>query len=234
MTPHALATYCFAPAEFWITLAKSIFDYQTLIAGILALIAGALAGAPVWKQLRMMRAQNEAGFRKIVADRLQETDDRISLVRGLIITPMNDIGREAEIYHEGHVPDIREEWAFGQEQNVERLRTTLQGWSSSHRDIEPVETAKARLIEHVKGVAEVLYLIHRPDSVSMMQDDREVPDEDYAKWCEESEAAKVKLEPAVSGVNRAFKDLESEYDALRADLNLRLRRIDDRIIGGIT
>lgn len=224
--------YCLIASKFWTAFAAFMFNYQTLIAGILAVAAAGLAGAPVWRQLRMMRAQTEAGFRQIVVDRLKETVARAVEARAFVATPMDDIGRITQYCADGEIPEVDSQWAFHLESNVTGARQNLEAWASSHRDVGPVEAAKAKLIDALKIVESVLYDVHRPDSTADMGEDQDISPEVYAEWNAESEIAKGKLGSSSGAVMRSLRALEAEYTNLRASLNQRLRQIDDQIIGG--
>lgn len=227
--------YCvilWALETVWTSLSSFFFNYQTLVAGILAVAAAGLAGAPVWQQLRMMRAQTEAGFRQIIVERLTETGLRAAKVKAFVVAPLQDIGRETEICAPDEVPDIDPEWAFHMGQIVTGARRCIEDWAATHRDIEPVESAKAKLVLALQSVEDVLDDIHRPDSVTMMNEDEDIPDATLEQWRAESREAMGKLDIVAGAANRAFVALEVEYRKLRDALNLRLRQIDDQIIKG--
>lgn len=95
-----------------------IYNYQTLIAGGLALLAAFIASALVVEQVRVARLQSAVMTRDVLIDRLRSVGAR----RGLVGTSVRSITDDfnAAIYPdpEGGEADIHPEWAHGAAQAV--------------------------------------------------------------------------------------------------------------------
>ena len=72
----------------WVGAGTFIYQYQTLVTGILAIGAAWYAGAPVWRQLKDSNLQTSIMHRETLAIRQREAEERAARVAKAIDGPL--------------------------------------------------------------------------------------------------------------------------------------------------
>ena len=207
-----------------------IYHYQTLITGTAALVAAFLAGWPVWRQLAMMRAQSEAMLRSIVVQRLKDTKARSRFVDKTLSSTMSRLNNDLH-YAEEMGRQIDEFWASDVEQALYTSFRQLRSWSDSHRDIESIEIAKSDLLNRIEDMTQKLNEVHWPHHNQQHDEDHSISDADWQHMLRRSDEAKDELSDDAAALRGALSALYQAYQEHSTALNLRLREIDDLLLG---
>lgn len=197
-----------------------IYNYQTLITGILAIGAAWYAGAPVWRQLKDSNLQTRIMHRETLAIRLREAEERAARVAKAIDDPLwkaQDVTSDPA----GEPLEISEHDAFGVEQLIEgRLDwylVTLEGTEDA-----PVEEAKAALKSALKDLTDTLSDVHWPAHNDQSGEDYSMTDTEWAEVLQKAEDGKKLATAKVSAAwkaNRALKDAQqASIDGLRRQI----------------
>ena len=204
--------------------------WQTLITGILALIAAGLALRPVYKQLALMRAQNNVMVRETIGHMILQLDahrDRVHEITGKRLTDVHSAIYRFENY--GETKGIGE-WASQQQSEFTSAESELKTLFIQSHDVEAIEDQKAALLASVQDFSGVLWDIYAPDYAFMFPEDCNWSDEERAAAVVRSSEAEKELDAKASSVSAAVRQLNEAYAAQRAGLVRRLRVIDDRLL----
>ena len=77
---HALQQAMEIFTNVWNVIASLIYEYQTLLTGVIAIGAAYYAGRPVWQQLEATNLQSRIMLRDTLASRLREAQVRYQRV----------------------------------------------------------------------------------------------------------------------------------------------------------
>lgn len=197
-----------------------IYNYQTLVAGLLAIGAAWYAGAPVWRQLNDSNLQTRIMHRETLAIRLREAEERTARVAKSIDEPLWTAQRVTSDAA-GEPVEIGEHDAHGVEQmflgTLDWYLVTLEGAEDA-----PVEVAKTALKGALKDLTDTLSDVHWPAWNDQHGEDYSMTDEQWAKVLrradEGAKHASVKVSAAWKA-NRALKDAQqATIDGLRRQI----------------
>lgn len=148
----------------WAGAGTFIYNYQTLITGVLAIGAAWYAGAPVWRQLKDSNLQTHIMHRETLAIRLREAEERAVRVAKAIDDPLwkaQDVTSDPA----GEPLEISEHDAHGVEQmilgSLDWYLNTLEGTEDA-----AVEEAKAALKAALKDLTDTLSDVHWPPTTT--------------------------------------------------------------------
>ena len=204
----------------WAGAGTFIYNYQTLITGILAIGAAWYAGAPVWRQLKDSNLQTRIMHRETLAIRLREAEERAARVAKAIDDPLWQAQRVTSD-PAGEPVEIGEHDAFGVEQTIlgtlDWYLVTLEGTEDA-----PVEAAKAALKSALKDLTDTLSDVHWPAHNDQTGEDYSMTDEEWAevlrRAAEGAKLATVKVSAAWKA-NRSLKDAQqASIDGLRRQI----------------
>jgi hypothetical protein len=135
--------------------------WQTLIAGILALTAAIWALRPVYKQLALAPAQNDAVLREKVGEIILQLDANAAEVFSIMSKRMVDLNNNLGWY-EVHEKDYKfDEWCGEQQQEFIHAGIELKATFARSHDVEVVETRKADLLATVEALNGILWEVQR-------------------------------------------------------------------------
>ena len=213
----------------WLVLASSkfIYDYQTLVTGVLAVGAAYYGASPVWRQLRDSNLQTQIMLREGLAERLHETEERTARVSKEID---DGLWKAQELTSDPHgdAPRISEQDAFGLEQMIEGR---LNWYLVTLRDTETayVEDAKRELKKALDSLTDTLSDIHWPAHNDQSGEDYSKTDEEWAEVLQKAETGKSSVAQKVSDAWEANRALKSAHEKWIGELRKRISRLDLRI-----
>jgi hypothetical protein len=211
----------------WTALWCVVYDFQTLLTGLVAIGVAILAGIPVWRQLRDSNLQTRISHRETLANLLRDSLRRYARVDKSISAPLS-LARRVTIDPDGEAIEISTEDAHG----VGQMLHGVLDWylvvlaDTEHGDIEKRKPALKAALE---DLAETLDDAHWADINDQDQDGERIPDE---KWVEiVARCAEAKLEAAdkVATVGTAYGDLREAQGAWTKMLRTQIAKLDQQI-----
>lgn len=215
-------------------LPQFIKDYQSLLAGLMALLAAGIALRPVYKQLHVNQVQTAIAARELLFGRTRTIEHRRKVAAHAIRTITSDF--MARLYQgdpEGE-PDIDINWAFESDQIVGQVIEEFQLQQSSMGDREAIDEKRTQLIQVATELRNCLTDIHQFHSYDF--DDHE------NGWTEEeteekrtaaevaSKEAEKHLDAKIRAVAKSGKGLDDAYVAELDEIRIRVRQINKLVL----
>jgi hypothetical protein len=235
----AFVTFLFGCSGFSVTAStcgacRFIYDYQSLLAGGVAVGAALFALIPVYDQLQLSRLQSAVMSRDVLVKRLTTTEARRNAALRQSKSMTSDL--ESILFPgDADVPAaVVPEWAFHSESIVADAMAKLEATQQSQSDPTQVNAVRSKVIAAANDLKECLYLIPLPARTPW--DDVElglthVQQEAAATKADlEAKAAERDLPTRISAVRKAANELDGAYDIVLGTLRARLRKIDDFIL----
>jgi hypothetical protein len=220
------------PVGRW--LAKFIYDYQSLIAGVLAFGIAWYALRPIYRQLHIAQLQMAISEREVLITRLAEVERRSQGVAKELTTITSDFSQQLYSHDEQDEPNITSEWAHGAEQIVSQVISGLKRQQITKADDPVFDDRRAAVIAAADVLEDCLRDIHQVDSIDL--DDQEygftvaqIADE-KAKLERASEVAQSALTACIRDVSEARDELDAEYNRALAALRDRIRQINELLL----
>lgn len=211
----------------WAGAGAFIYNYQTLITGVLAIGAAWYAGAPVWRQLKDSNLQTRIMHRETLALRLREAEERAVEVARAIDDPLwkaQDVTSDPA----GEPLEISEHDAHGVEQMIlgrlDWYLITLEGTEDA-----AVEEAKAALKAALKDLTDTLSDVHWPAHNDQSGEDYSMTNEEWAEVLQKAEDGKKLATAKVSAAWKANRALKGAQQALINGLRRQLAALDQSI-----
>ena len=207
-----------------------LYDWQTLIGGVLALAAAIGAFIPVYKQLGLMRAQNEAIVRDKIGDMIVNLDSQAVAVTSITSKPLSDIHsalHHFETYGPGYIPA---EWANEQLSSLDKVESMLKALFAKSHDVEAIEACKLELLDALSALVSVLWDVFAVENADRFPEEYNWTDEERAAAVARSNEAEGEVQGIASRSSRAVIALSQAFEAQRASLVHRLRVIDDALL----
>ncbi|OAN99985.1 hypothetical protein A8B75_19175 [Sphingomonadales bacterium EhC05] len=204
--------------------------WQTLITGSLAFGAAFFALRPVYKQLSLMRAQNNVMVRSTIGEMILQLDAHREGVHKIVAKRLTDM--QSNLYHfDNHgVPNSVCDWANDRHNDFGIVQASLKALFITSHDVQSIEGQKAELLFAVNQLEETLWVIYRPEYADRNPEECNWTDEEIAAANASSSEAVNELESKTAGVSAATHQLYAAYETQRAALVRRLRVIDDRLL----
>jgi hypothetical protein len=219
---HGAATA--APHGWLCDVGVAIYDFQTLIAGVLAIGAAYYAARPVWRQLRDSNLQTKIQHRETLAGMLREAQDRFGRSGKSIAQPMVDLDRLTSDPAGEPIP-IGPHDAFAIEQ---RLQGELDWYLVDLRatEAEPVEAAKALLKEALDELLNTLNDVHWCEHNEQHDEDHSIPDDEWAAILVRSKEAELLAGDKAATARKALRALGDAQAAWVTSLRARIAKLD--------
>lgn len=211
----------------WAGAGTFIYNYQTLITGLLAIGAAWYAGAPVWGQLKDSNLQTRIMHRETLAIRLREDEERAARVAEAIDDPLwkaQDVTSDPA----GDPLEINEHDAFGVEQMIrgklDWYLVLLEGTQDTR-----VEQAKVALKEALKELTDTLSNVHWPAHNDQSGEDYAKTDEEWAEVLQKAKDGKTQAPEKVRAAWKANRVLKAAQEAVANELRQQIARLDQSI-----
>lgn len=211
-----------------------IYNFQSLLAGLMALGAAAYALRPVYKQLRVAQVQAAISTREVLLERANTIIRRKRNASDALKSITSDF--IADLYHndpEGG-PEIDINWAHSAEQVVTEVIDKLLVQQSGMGDREAIDDARGSVIKSATELRCCLTIIHQA-----FTHDFDDPDHDWdeqeklaeiAKAERASKAAEGELEAQISAVARAARELDDAFGTELSEVRVRVQQINDLVL----
>ena len=196
---------------------KYLYDWQGLIAGVIALMAAYVAARPVWRQLTLSVRDTLIGRLAAMESRQETTRELMSSITDLVsrFRPC-DNGQELD-------PDPY--LAFDAQDTVNRVVATLKADQQSSLDGELIDNKRRAAISAVRALAGCLFNIHAPDTIDFGGPD-EPAENERRDFEERADRSARELENRISAATKAAGDLEAAFLDGLEQLRQRIRRMD--------
>lgn len=201
-----------------------IYDFQTLLVGIAAIVVAVFAGIPVWRQLKDSNLQARISHRETLATLLRAALRRYAEVEKAVSEPMafasrvtsDPIGEPVEIEAEAahHLENM--------------LHGVLDWYLVTLRDTEhaDIEAAKSALKAALDRLVATLGEAHWADHNDQHDEDHDFSDEAWAEIEARCAAAKVEATERVGEVEQALRVLRGAQQQWVQSLRSQIARLD--------
>jgi hypothetical protein len=209
---------------WWPDILSFIEKYQTLIAGLIAILAAYITARPVWRQLEGMSIQANALYRDYVLEQIRRTDNRRTWYSKRLESFNEDVGRR--LYEmeerEGGVVDVN--WAHGAQQRATCLLDELQRHGET-RDLSAVERELSEVFSNLRRLVDTLDSVHRPHSMDQHDADHSFTDEEWAELKVAAEKAEVELSGVANALSQASMRLDAAFAAELSTFRQQLKQV---------
>lgn len=204
-----------------------IYDFQTRLTGLAAIIVAIFAGVPVWRQLKDTNLQTRISHRETLANLLRDALDRYEKVDRSIREPLSLASRLTSDFEGGAFPIDTED-----AHHLEQAFSGILDWYLVVLEAteEPdIEARKAGLKAALKTLLATLLDAHLADHNDQQQDDQRIPDDEWASIVTRCAEAKIEAATRVTQVEAAYRDLRAAQRARVQSLRTQIAKLDLRI-----
>lgn len=202
-----------------------VYDYQTLIGSILALIAAFIALKPVWTQLKLTALQTNIAHHETLKSLLAKAEERRSLVERTLVPLGNRVSAETFDDGECEAVDLQPDLAFSIEQEISSALSKCE--AGLFIDETPkMEELKNALFASYRHLMETLSYVHFPVSTDQVGEDYSIPDEEWQEFLQRAVDAQVELPKASAAANRAYAALRVEQNQWIEKLRKRIAKLE--------
>lgn len=204
-----------------------IYDFQTLLTGLAAIIVAIIAGIPVWRQLRDTNLQTRISHRETLANLLRGALRRYRRVDESIREPL--IAAHRVVYDPIGEPEVI---APEDAHRIENMFHGVLDWylvmlaETEHVDIE---TRKVTLKAALGRLVETLSDAHWADHNEQHDEDHDISDEDWAEILARNAEAKIEVSERLSEVDAAYRELQEAQQQWVQSLRSQIARLDLQI-----
>ena len=209
-------------------LLEILQDWQTLLAGLLAVIAAFVAILPVRAQLKQMRVQSAIGARDILARRIHELETRKLKESGALSKVVQDTLRALRP-GEGE-EEIDTEWAFESGKDVESLIGLLEERQREMKEPSTVENSRKTVLEALRNYSVALNAVHAPFSLDLDDPDHGLTQQQKLEIVAAGPIMEKEVIPRLTRVQEFWADhlriFEDELNLVRR----KVRQIDEAVV----
>lgn len=202
-------------ADVWsclVAIKNVVSEYQTLIAGCIAIVAAYLTARPVWKQLTGMNIQANTLLRNYVLEQLRRVANRRTWYSERLRKFNEDTGRriyEMDNFEKG---GINPHWAADNQQRAAHLLDQILKHGET-RDLSGVEGELTAVKGSLSKLIDTLDSIHRPFSMDQHDEDHCFTDQQWADLKAAGEKAEGELAGAASDLSEVSERLDEAFAA---------------------
>lgn len=217
-------------AAFGAALGSFIRDYQSLIAGLLAIIAAIIAAKPVWRQLDRMSIQTNAILREFLTDRIQITVRRRKWLAERLEPFTNAVLMRLYEMQESEVANVNIHWAFDKDHTASRLLDEMRRYRDDRHHSVAIRSQLDAVIEKLQILRDTFEKIHRTHSIDQVSEDYAISDEDWAAMQADGAKAETDLPRLALEFSEAVKILDVAFSRELTVLRERLGKTDDQLL----
>ncbi len=207
-----------------------IKDYQTLIAGLIAIAAAYLTARPVWRQLDRMSVQTNTMFRAFLSDRIESLKGRRRWLAKHLDPYRSQVTQR--LYEMRELEErLNVHWIFERAQITDSLVETLETYRSERRDAPAITAATDEIVESLTALAKDLHAIHRPASTDQSGEDYAYSDAEWAVIEQAAVTADKALDALVARFVAGVAALDEAFRAELDDLRDRMSQTDKALLG---
>jgi predicted transglutaminase-like cysteine proteinase len=204
--------------------------WQTLITGCLALGAAFVALLPVYKQLALMRAQNNVMVRSTIGEMILKLDSHRNHVHEIVAKRLTDMNSALHYFDNQGMLNDGGGWAGDQHRDFSNAQSALKALFNTSHDVTAIEKQKTKLLSAVNQLINTLWVIYAPEDADRFPEEDNWSEEEIASANALSNEAVGEVEPNTRAVFAAMHELNEAYEAEKATLVRRLRIIDDQLL----
>jgi hypothetical protein len=215
-------------------LGQFIKEFQSLLAGLMALLAAVIALRPVYKQLHVNQVQTAIAARELLFGRTRTIDRRRKTSSEEVRKITADF--TARLYQgdqEGG-PDIDPHWAHEADQIVGQVIEEFVRQQTGMGDREAIEEKRAFVIQTATALQRCLTDIHQIHSFDFDDHENGWSEEATQKNRAVAEAASTEAEKhmdaRISAVARSGKELDDAYVAELNEIRVRVLQINKLVL----
>lgn len=213
----------------WDIFEDFLFRWQTLITGVLALIAAFVALRPVYGQLKLMREQNKVMLRSTINEMMVSLDRDLASTHEIIDKRFGQVAQDLGYFEDHGDPPSIAEWASERDESICAVIRELKESFFRNHDVEPVEEYKGDLILALDDLSECLDAIYTPQW-HWTHPDHGWSEDEEKKAIEKAKTAEKEVRDKVRRVAVAAARLSAAREGQRAVYSHRLRAIDDDLL----
>ena len=204
-----------------------IYDFQTLITGVLAICAAWYAATPVWRQLKDSNLQTTIMYRETLAQRLREAEERTARIAQAIDGPLKEAAR---LTNEpwGEPIKIDEHTAVELYQNIGNQLDWYLVTLIATED-RRIEDAKKQLKKALDDLIETLFAIYFPAQYDQDDEGYSFSDVEWRDILSRSEESRSLASVKVSAVQQAYEALRKAQILYLQELREKIGQLDRRI-----
>lgn len=206
--------------------------WQTLITGVMALVAAYFALKPVKRQLALMRTQNNVMFRDAISDMIVRSDAHRGDVFEVMSKRMTELNNTMS-YYEYHERDYKfDDWCGEQHSEFLTAEWELKNVFARSHDVDAIEARKSELLLALRSFCDVLWDAHAPTYGEHHEDEFSWTPEEWQERVKRSRevVGGNEIDEHVSAVSIALRQLTEAFADQRSSLVRRLRTIDDSLL----
>lgn len=208
----------------WSDLYDFVNKYQTLVAGLIAIIAAYISARPVWRQLEGVSVQTNTLFRDYVLEQLRRTANRKAWYSKRLGSFNDDVGRriyEMETLEGG---TINVHWAHDTQQRAAYLLAEMQTHAET-RDLSAVEKELSEVYTALDQLVETLDSIHRPCSMDQHDEDHSFTDKEWEALKVSAEKAEENVSEVAATLLQTSKRLDEAFSSELTTFRQQLRQV---------
>lgn len=210
------------------TVGCFIYDFQTLLTGVVAIVVAVIAGIPVWHQLKDTNLQTRISHRETLATLLRDALARFAKVQSTMREPLSMADR-LTFYPDGEPMEVEAEGAHHLEQTfngvLDWYLVVLAGTEHSH-----IESRKTDLQNAIERLVSTLSDAHWADHNFQLDEDHNIPDEEWARIEARCAEAKIEASTRVGEVLKAYRALTDAQEAWVRSLRGQIANLDRQIV----
>lgn len=204
-----------------------VYDFQTLITGVLAIAVAITAGIPVWRQLKDTNLQTRISHRGTLAELLRDALRRYARVDASITEPLSTassvttdpVGDPIELNpHDAH--------------HLESMLNGVLDWYLvvlADTETAEIETEKKALKGALERLVTTLGEAHWADHNDQRDEDHDIPDDEWARILERCAVAKIEAAARVSETQAAYRRLRSAQERWAQTVRDQIAELDLQI-----
>ncbi len=206
-----------------------LYRWQTLITGVLALVAAFVALRPVYGQLKLMREQNKVMLRTTISDMMVGLDRDLAFTHEILNERFSRIAQDLGYFEDHGDPPSIAEWASERHGDIRSVIRELKESFFRNRDVMPIEENKGDLILALDDLSECLDAIYTPHWHWIHPDHEWTEDEEKEAFAN-AKKSEDEVRDKVRRVAVAATRLSAAREGQRAVYSHRLREIDDTLL----
>lgn len=213
----------------WDIFVDFLYRWQTLITGVLALVAAFIALRPVYGQLKLMREQNKVMLRSTINEMMVSLDRDLASTHEIIEKRFSQVAQDLGYFEDHGDPPSIAEWASERDANIRAVIRELKESFFRHHDVEAVEEHKGDLILALDDLSECLDAIYTPQW-HWTHPNHEWTEDEEKEAVAKAKKAEEEVRDKVRRVALAKTHLSAAREGQRGVYSRRLREIDDTLL----
>lgn len=201
-----------------------IKEWQTLLSGLVAILAAFIAARPVWKQLKAQSFQTSIAMHATLSDRAALISKRATQFTRPLRDAVLNMSRDL---HHGFDTGTFSPWAWDQENLIQSEIASLNRQQAENVDGDETTVARQNLINVLQRLGDVLSEINLSVHYSYAEDDGVSPPADAL----ERESAAENLLPArLDDAREAVALFRKAYQQDLAEIRLKIQLINNMML----